>query len=212
MIHFHTLRSTDDQHWSSFVDTYSTSFPLDEQRPTASIAALLTSEERFTAMVLLDKDNNFVGILTTWTFDTFIYIEHFALHPALRSQGNGSIALQVFIQRNTLPIILEVEPPTDTLTQRRVSFYERCGLRLYDTLTYSPLLSRAFASPPATDGNIIRHLPTEKNGSNITPRSVRSEIKPRKTAFYLTKCSPFHHFYILLQLPKGITTIITLLQ
>ncbi len=145
MIHFHTLRSTDDQHWSSFVDTYSTSFPLDEQRPTASIAALLTSEERFTAMVLLDKDNNFVGILTTWTFDTFIYIEHFALHPALRSQGNGSIALQVFIQRNTLPIILEVEPPTDTLTQRRVSFYERCGLRLYDhpyiQPPYSPGLS-----------------------------------------------------------------------
>ena len=132
MIHFHTLCGTDDPHWSSFVDTYTSSFPLDEQRPTASIAALLTSEERFTAMVLLDKDDSFVGILTTWTFDTFIYIEHFALHPTLRSQGNGSIALQTFIQHNTLPIILEVEPPTDTLTQRRVSFYERCGLKLYD--------------------------------------------------------------------------------
>ena len=145
MTHFHALRDTDDPHWSSFVDTYTSSFPLDEQRPTASIAALLTSEERFTAMVLLDKDDSFVGILTTWTFDTFIYIEHFALHPALRSQGNGSIALQVFIQRNTLPIILEVEPPTDTLTQRRVSFYERCGLRLYDhpyiQPPYSPGLS-----------------------------------------------------------------------
>ncbi len=132
MIHFHTLRSTDDQHWSCFVDTYTSSFPLDEQRPTDSIAQLLTSEERFTAMVLLDKNNSFVGILTTWTFDTFIYIEHFALHLALRSQGYGSIALQTFIQHNTLPIILEVEPPTDALTQRRISFYERCGLRLYD--------------------------------------------------------------------------------
>lgn len=145
MIHFHTLRGTDDPHWSSFVYTYTSSFPLDEQRPTDSIAQLLTSEERFTAMVLLDKNNSFVGILTTWTFDTFIYIEHFALHPTLRSQGNGSIALQTFIQHNTLPIILEVEPPTDALTQRRVGFYERCGLRLYDypyiQPPYSPELS-----------------------------------------------------------------------
>lgn len=171
MIHFHTLRSTDDLHWSSFVDTYTSSFPLDEQRPTGSIAQLLTSEERFTAMVLLDKNNSFVGILTTWTFDTFIYIEHFALHLALRSQGYGSIALQTFIQHNTLPIILEVEPPTDTLTQRRVSFYERCGLRLYDYPYIQPPYTPELSEVPLC---LMGTLPQE------TPLTTVAELLHRE--------------------------------
>lgn len=160
MIHFHTLRSTDDLHWSSFIDTYTTSFPLDEQRPTANIAALLTSEERFTAMVLLDDASCHMGILTTWRFSTFIYIEHFALTPHMRSKGLGTLALQTFIQHNTLPIILEVEPPIDTLTQRRVSFYERCGLRLYDypyiQPPYTPELS---AVPLRLMGTLSQETP-----------------------------------------------------
>lgn len=160
MIHFYTLRSTDDLHWSSFVDTYTTSFPLDEQRPTANIAALLSSEERFTAMVLLDDASCHIGILTTWRFSTFIYIEHFALTPHMRSKGLGTLALQTFIQHNTLPIILEVEPPIDTLTQRRVSFYERCGLRLYDypyiQPPYTPELS---AVPLRLMGTLSQETP-----------------------------------------------------
>lgn len=170
MIHFHTLRSTDDQHWSSFVDTYTSSFPLDEQRPTDSIAQLLTSEERFTAIVLLDKNNSFVGILTTWTFDTFIYIEHFALHLALRSQGYGSIALQTFIQHNTLPIILEVEPPTDTLTQRRVSFYERCGLRLYNYPYIQPPYTPELSAVPL---RLMGTLPLETPLSTVAEQLHR---------------------------------------
>lgn len=133
MIHFHTIHNTEDQLWTLFLDTYTTSFPINEQRPTDDIIRLLTDEPRFSAMALLDEKEHFVGILTRWEFDTFIYIEHFALTATLRSQGYGSMALRTFITEVLpRPIILEVEPPTDTLTRRRVSFYERCGLTLYD--------------------------------------------------------------------------------
>ena len=73
-----------------------------------------------------------LGLLTTWHFEEFIYIEHFAIDLNLRSQGHGTEAINTFIQEQDKPIILEAEPPTDDITRRRVGFYERCGLTLYD--------------------------------------------------------------------------------
>ena len=71
-------------------------------------------------------------MLTTWHFDTFIYIEHFAIASTQRSQGHGSEALKAFIHEHGKPIVLEAEPPTDALRIRRIKFYERSGLTLYD--------------------------------------------------------------------------------
>jgi ribosomal protein S18 acetylase RimI-like enzyme len=73
-----------------------------------------------------------LGLLTTWHFEEFIYIEHFAIDPTLRSQGYGSEALKAFIHEHGKPIVLEAEPPTDALSIRRIKFYERIGLTLYD--------------------------------------------------------------------------------
>ena len=73
-----------------------------------------------------------LGLLTAWSFEEFIYIEHFAIAPTLRSQGYGTEALRTFIKEQRKPIILEAEPPTDDITRRRIRFYERSGLILYD--------------------------------------------------------------------------------
>ncbi len=156
MIHFHTIHDVEDQSWLLFLDVYTTSFPIDEQRPTDSIARLLTDEPRFCAMALLDGKERFVGILTSWRFDTFVYIEHFALAATLRSQGYGSMALQTFIAAvSPCPIVLEVEPPADTLTRRRVSFYERCGLTLYDyNYTQPPYAPDRMAIPLRLMGSL----------------------------------------------------------
>lgn len=132
MIHFHVICDAGDSYWPMFVDTYVASFPIDEQRPIANIARLLTEERRFRAMALLDGEGRFMGLLTTWNLDTFLYIEHFAMDASLRSQGYGSLALQAFIQASDRPLVLEVEPPTDALARRRIGFYQRCGLALYD--------------------------------------------------------------------------------
>mgnify|MGYP003295387530 CR=1 FL=1 len=73
-----------------------------------------------------------LGLLTTWEFDDFIYIEHFAINPSLRSQGYGSEALKAFIHEQGKPLVLEAEPPADEMTHRRIRFYERIDLTLYD--------------------------------------------------------------------------------
>ena len=132
MIKLHQIKSQASPYWDSLVRVYHTSFPIDEQRPIEDIARLIEHDERFIAYALTDKESTFIGLLTTWHFEKFIYIEHFAIAPALRSQGHGSKAIKAFIQEHSKPIILEAEPPTDKLSIRRIGFYERCGLTLYN--------------------------------------------------------------------------------
>ena len=153
MLHLHPIKSQASPYWDSLVRVYLQSFPLDEQRPIASIAHLLTEEPRYTMQAIIDDENEdlwskhthplnakpytlntkqTLGLLTTWHFEEFIYIEHFAIDPTLRSQGYGSEALKAFIHEHGKPIVLETEPPTDALSIRRIEFYERIGLTLYD--------------------------------------------------------------------------------
>ena len=132
-ITFRIICYTASPFWEPFVATYTQSFPIDEQRPTHDIARLMSDDSRFTAYAIIDAVNEqFLGLLTTWHFGDFIYIEHFALSPQYRSRGYGSVALRRFIQEHSCPVILEAEPPTDALTRRRVQFYERNGLTLYE--------------------------------------------------------------------------------
>lgn len=162
IIRLHPIKNQASPYWDSLVRIYRESFPIDEQRPIESIAHLLTEEPRYTMHAIIDdnyaaelqavgqkpKANSqaptansqrpianspkLLGLLTTWHFGEFIYIEHFAIDPSLRSQGHGSEALKAFIHEHGKPIVLEAEPPTDALSIRRIKFYERIGLTLYD--------------------------------------------------------------------------------
>ena len=152
MLHLHQIKSQASPYWDSLVRVYHTSFPIDEQRPIESIVHLIEHEERYVAYAVVNDNENDndaaklqaksqepiamsqrpLGLLTAWSFEEFIYIEHFAIAPTLRSQGYGTEALRTFIKEQRKPIILEAEPPTDDITRRRIRFYERSGLILYD--------------------------------------------------------------------------------
>ena len=140
-------------YWDSLVSIYRESFPIDEQRPVESIARLITEEPRYTMYAIINEDEDTkhytlntkqaLGLLTTWEFADFIYIEHFAINPELRSQGYGSKAISTLIKQKEKPIILEAEPPTDELTRRRIHFYERQGITLYDFPYLQPAYTEA---------------------------------------------------------------------
>lgn len=132
MISFHHIQHTRDKHWATFMAIYGESFPIDEQRPTNDIARLIAEEKRYRAMALVEDNVRCIGLLTIWKFSDYIYIEHFAIDPSLRAMGYGSSVLKAFIHTQSMPIVLEVEPPTDVIALRRIGFYERCGLILYD--------------------------------------------------------------------------------
>ena len=120
----------------------------------------------------LSTQHHPIGLLTTWHFEAFIYIEHFAIASTLRSQGYGSEALKTLITTQGKPIVLEAEPPTDDTTRRRIRFYERSGLTLYDF----PYIQPAYT--PTSNPVELRLMGTID--TKITPLTLVSDTLHRE--------------------------------
>lgn len=106
------------------------SFPPEEHRPQKEQKALFENPE-YKIYVLRDGQSGAVqAFLAVWDFGAWVYIEHFAVSPAYRNAGVGGKMLRDALEFFGGRVILEVEPPEDALTARRVSFYERNGFSL----------------------------------------------------------------------------------
>lgn len=88
------------------------------------------------------------GFLAVWEFESFTYIEHFAVDPVLRNSGTGSAMLQKLVKQYQKPICLEVELPEDELTRRRIGFYERNGFVFNEYPYIQPPISKGKSPVP----------------------------------------------------------------
>lgn len=68
-----------------------------------------------------------VGVVGYFDTPEFIYFENFCISPDKRNGGYGSQTLQL-LTASGKPFILEIEPPEDELTRRRLAFYQRNGM------------------------------------------------------------------------------------
>ena len=102
------------------------SFPADEFRDYGGQRALF-AHPRYHPCGLRDERGDVKALLTVWDFDTFVYIEHFAVSPAARNSGIGSALLQQVTAPMQKPVCLEVELPESDITRRRIGFYRRNG-------------------------------------------------------------------------------------
>ena len=117
------------------------SFSDDEYRPYDEQLALFEEPEyRIYYMP--------AGFLAVWEFESFIYVEHFAVDPALRNSGTGSAMLQELVKQYQKPICLEVELPEDELTRRRIGFYERNGFVFNEYPYIQPPISKGKSPVP----------------------------------------------------------------
>lgn len=114
--------------------TYNDSFPEAERRAFSLVRTLLREDTRFRIYTLF-RDEAYVGFITAWQFEGFVYAEHFAIDETARNGGIGGKAMKGFLARHEDPIVLEVEMPTEEMSKRRVGFYERLGFVL-DHHTY----------------------------------------------------------------------------
>ena len=122
------IRESGSKEYSFVEELLTASFPIDEYRPLDEQRQNVESAGCF-HMNLLKLHHEPVGLLSYWQLEGFVYIEHFAVHPSLRGKGYGREAITSLIEEKQ-SIVLEVEPPTDELTRRRIAFYSRCGLTL----------------------------------------------------------------------------------
>ena len=117
------------------------SFSDDEYRPYDEQLALFEEPEyRIYYMP--------AGFLAVWEFESFIYIEHFAVDPSLRNSGTGSAMLKELVKQYQKPICLEVELPEDELTRRRIGFYERNGFVFNEYPYIQPPISKGKSPVP----------------------------------------------------------------
>lgn len=127
---------------------YIESFPRNERRPVLEMHHLLVEDNRFN-LFLLETEGNRVGFITCWKFDTFIFIEHFAISPEQRNGGYGQKAMQELIKETSSPLVGEIElPATSEFAAKRVKFYEKQGFQIWDLPYEQPPYEEGFNAIP----------------------------------------------------------------
>ncbi len=119
-------RITDAGHpmYSAAMALYRESFPAHELRESASQERIL--HDRAYHFDLAYDGETFVGLALCWEPETFIYVEHLCILPALRGHAYGSAVLALLAAEGKT-VILEIDPPVDDISVRRLGFYERNG-------------------------------------------------------------------------------------
>lgn len=109
------------------------SFPEEERRDDNAQRENTDHNPLFTTHLITDEIEGKivnVGIVTTWSFNDFHYVEHLATSPEVRNQGYGKQIMSAVKEKLHGLIVLEVEEPLDEMTKRRVNFYRRNGFNL----------------------------------------------------------------------------------
>ncbi len=106
---------------------YETSFPAHERRSRAAQLAAFGDEQAH-GDLLLDGNGQLAALVFYWTCNDLLYIEFLAVHPAMRGRQTGSRIMRELLGRYPHhTVVLEIEPPEDETTCRRLRFYERLG-------------------------------------------------------------------------------------
>ena len=139
------------------------SFPLTEFRPKNEQAKLF--ENKYYKIIGIKEDGIPISFAALWCFKDFTFIEHLATIPESRNEGLGKKILQEIVSNENNIVCLEVEPPIDELTHRRIAFYERNGLFFNSYPYIQPSISKGRDPIPLfimTSNNTISHLEFEK--------------------------------------------------
>ena len=130
------IRQRKNLYFNEFWKLYEESFPLTERRSLDQQTGVFKKTEYLLDLYLIEDQP--AGFISFWRIPEFVFIEHFAIASELRGKGTGSTLLRSFIQRLEVPVILEIEPPSDDLTRQRLRFYEASGFSLNNHDHFQP--------------------------------------------------------------------------
>jgi len=119
------ITSTLPSEFSDFWSLYESSFPEVEKRGLSAQEGLFGNGS-YRLDAFYDGDR-FIGFLSYWEFEGYVYLEHFAISELLRGKGNGKRVLGSLIRQTDKVIILEIDPIVDEVSQNRLHFYESLG-------------------------------------------------------------------------------------
>lgn len=133
------LKRFQDCDFDSFYKLMSEAFPSEERRNYEDQKKLL-NEEAYN--ITSHKDEDITAFIASWEFDDFVFIEHFAVSSKMRGNGIGTAMIKGYLSKCNKPIFLEVEPPENDISMRRIEFYKRLGFHLNDYDYLQPPLQK----------------------------------------------------------------------
>ncbi len=134
------LKRIDENGFDRMFSIMESSFPRDEYRTYEGQKALLGKSE-YNLLGLFDGET-LKGFIAVWKFDYVTFIEHFAVSEKYRNEGLGSKILGEIAENSDKIICLEVEPPKDEMSIRRIEFYKRNGFYFNDYPYVQPAMAK----------------------------------------------------------------------
>lgn len=133
------ITSSADPRMAAIHSLYMSAFPVEERRPWESLVQLVDSRAPFFRLRAAGTSGcALAGFVTEWRLPGAVYVEHFAVDPALRGSGiGGAIIDDIVAGAGDQPVVVEVElPDANAGAPRRISFYERHGFSSMDGFVY----------------------------------------------------------------------------
>lgn len=128
MERFDFAHRPDAELFDSAFELVKASFPPSEYRYRDTLLGMLDWPTY--AMYIEHQASRATGLICSHEFGGMRFVETFCISPGLRGAGRGGRMLDEYVSLRPGPVVLEVEPPEDELTRRRVGFYRRHGFEL----------------------------------------------------------------------------------
>jgi len=110
---------------------YVEAFPPVERRDIDQLKYLIEGQPKMYFNAIEEADE-LCGLFVYWNFDSFRYLEHFAIFPEKRNRKIGEQVLDYAAQHIKGPRIFEVEPAVHETTARRINYYRRNGYEILE--------------------------------------------------------------------------------
>ncbi len=115
--------------FDDFWTIYEEAFPPDERRDIEAQLKIMEREEYY--LKTFYGENGLVGFITYWDLGKILFIEHLAIEKSQRGGGYGGKMMKELMESfKEYYFLLEVEPPTDEISKKRIKFYEKLGFQL----------------------------------------------------------------------------------
>ena len=127
----HKINKITIEDFESLYKVMENSFPSIERRDFEGQKKLF-NEGFYNVIGCKDSNDKVSAFLAFWKFDEFNFVEHFAVDESLRGEGIGTKLFNHYLESTDKLTILEVEPPEDEISTRRIKYYERMGMKMND--------------------------------------------------------------------------------
>ena len=124
------ITSSSDPRIARVPELYEEAYPIEERTETIRLLQMIEDCPQMTFNAIMDDNDEFAGMAVIWELGICRYLLYLAILKEKRNLGLGAAALRSLKEESDLPIILEVELPSDTLKQRRIGFYMRNGFHI----------------------------------------------------------------------------------